>query len=141
MSVSLARVIYLSSATNPFSTQALRDLLEHCRTRNKRNDITGLLLYREGGFMQVIEGPEVAVDKLYTQIQVDCRHSNVIRVIKEDIQQRYFSSWSMGFKDVAQESVEQQEGFDALMNQPQANLATRDFPRSVDAFVQTFAAS
>lgn len=138
MTAQLTRLIYLSSATRQFSKQNLRDLLAHCRDRNEPKDVTGLLLYRDGSFLQVIEGPESAVDTLYHEIKIDNRHGNVIRVIKEDITERYFKSWSMGFKDMEQETAECRAGFDALMNQPQAILTEREFPRSVAAFVKTF---
>ncbi|MCR9278019.1 MAG: BLUF domain-containing protein [Pseudomonadaceae bacterium] len=138
MSTNLTRVIYLSSATTPFSKQDLRDLLELCRTRNAPKNITGLLLYRDGNFMQIIEGPENEVSALYQRIEVDRRHSTVIRVIKEDISERYFENWSMGFKDLEQETSECQDGFDNLINRPREAMSQRDFPRSVAAFVGTF---
>lgn len=138
MSTPLTRVIYLSSAAQPFSLQGLHDLLEHCRANNQRNDITGLLLYRDGSFMQAIEGPEDVVDELYQRIEADRRHSTIIRVVKEEISERYFEDWSMGFQDLEQESCERRAGFDDLMNHSQADSSARDFPRSVAAFVKTF---
>lgn len=63
------RLIYVSSATAPFTEQQLEELLQESRRNNLSADITGMLLYREGKFMQTLEGPEVAVKKLGEKIR------------------------------------------------------------------------
>jgi hypothetical protein len=54
-------LVYVSSAVNLFSDEDLIQLLEVSRRNNEKAEITGLLLYSSGNFMQTLEGPEKAV--------------------------------------------------------------------------------
>jgi hypothetical protein len=72
-------------------------LLEQARSKNKGLDITGVLLYFDGDFMQVIEGDETNVKNLYQSIVCDDRHRSIICVFSEEIDIRQFAEWSMGF--------------------------------------------
>ena len=91
------RIIYLSSATKMMSELELNKLLEQSRIKNKALDITGVLLYFDGDFMQVIEGDETNVKNLYQSIVRDDRHRSVICVFSDHIEDRQFAEWSMGF--------------------------------------------
>lgn len=102
----LIQLIYVSSAENSFSEQELNDLLKAAREANQKNNITGLLLHKDGNFMQVIEGEKSAIKQLFTNIFRDERHARVTLVLKEDIEQREFADWSMGFKNVSTDEVE-----------------------------------
>ncbi len=82
------------------SDDALGELLEQSRERNLKNRITGLLLYKDGQFMQVLEGDEAAVMKIFASIERDPRHKSVDVLRAEYIQYRDFPDWSMGFKNV-----------------------------------------
>ncbi len=82
------------------SDDALAELLEQSRARNLRNRITGLLLYKNGNFMQVLEGDEAKVMKIFASIERDSRHKNVDVLRAEYIQYRDFPDWSMGFTNV-----------------------------------------
>ncbi len=117
----LVHLFYVSSATQPFSEQQLKDLLVLSKDANKRHNITGMLLYEDGNFMQVIEGEEADIDRLMLNIQSDPKHAGIILLLKESIQARDFSSWSMGFKDT---SSEKKEGFaDFLSSTAQGNIS------------------
>ncbi len=59
--------------------------------------MTGLLLYLDGNFMQVLEGPEEAVMDIFGKIEKDIRHTNIIVILKDPIAEREFSEWSMAF--------------------------------------------
>ncbi len=61
-------LVYVSSATRPFSGEDLRALLATCRKNNAELGVTGMLLYKDGNFMQVLEGDEEAVRGLYEKI-------------------------------------------------------------------------
>lgn len=101
----MKRVIYLSSATKPLSDEEISLLLTVSRKRNLENNITGLLLYADGNFIQIIEGNEVDVNLLFDKIQKDSRHKNVITVVNEKIKKRSFSDWSMGYSIVNPEFI------------------------------------
>jgi hypothetical protein len=99
------RIIYSSSATTPFSEQQLDELLQVSRRNNLAADITGMLLYKDGNFMQTLEGPEIAVQRLVEKIRSDPRHRNFTTLMEGTILERSFGSWSMGFKKITKETL------------------------------------
>jgi hypothetical protein len=64
-------ITYISFSTQPFSARELLDLLAFARENNGKLAVTGMLLYREGSFMQVLEGRPANVHRLYTRIESD----------------------------------------------------------------------
>lgn len=109
----LKHIIYVSSARELLSEKQLNELLSLCRIANKKHNITGLLLYEDGNYMQVIEGEAADIDQLYFNIQHDQKHTGIITLLNEPIQQREFSNWSMAFKNL---SLEEKEGFSDFMS-------------------------
>ncbi len=88
---------YCSAAIRFFEPKDLVDLLTLSRKNNETNGITGMLLYIDESFFQVLEGDEGILHALYEKIQRDKRHSKVIKLIEEPIAKRTFSNWSMGY--------------------------------------------
>lgn len=94
-------VFYRSRATQAPTVEAdLQALLEWSRTYNAHHHLTGLLLYSDGHFVQLIEGPEVAVRALYACIQQDTRHTQVVTLSDGPGPQRWFADWHMAFGQV-----------------------------------------
>jgi hypothetical protein len=96
----LIHSIYASTAASIFKESDIPALLEHARTANAERGLTGVLLYIEGGFFQVLEGNDALVDDVYGRINRDPRHSKVTLIIREPIAARDFSEWTMGFSTV-----------------------------------------
>jgi Sensors of blue-light using FAD len=96
----LVHCIYASTAASIFKEADIPALLEHARTANAERALTGMLLYIEGGFFQVLEGNDAVVDDVYGRISRDPRHSKVTLIIREPIAARSFSEWTMGFSTV-----------------------------------------
>ena len=92
----LAFMAYASAASAPFSSEALGDLLLGARRKNSRLGLTGMLLYHQDSFFQVLEGRSAIVESLYERISVDDRHTKIVKLINEPIEQRSFSEWTMG---------------------------------------------
>lgn len=90
-------LIYVSSATKRLGENDLSIYLEQFREKNLRLGITGMLLYKGGNFMQMLEGEKNIVLELYAIIQNDERHKDVTTILTEDIKSRNFDNWSMGF--------------------------------------------
>lgn len=95
--------VYVSAARHPFTPAELDALLEQSRANNRRDGVSGMLLYRDGDFLQVLEGPEEAVRRTYERIARDPRHVGVIVLDESEITQRSFGDWSMGFRRVSVE--------------------------------------
>ena len=96
----MIRIIYISSAVAPLSDSELDALLEASRRNNQKRGVTGLLLYRDGDFMQILEGEEAPVREIYARILADPRHSRVIQLDDSPIASRGFGEWSMGFQRI-----------------------------------------
>ncbi len=109
-------LVYVSSATVPFSTQDLADLLVVSRNNNSKLDITGILLYKEGNFLQLLEGDENEVKKLYSKIELDVRHGGAIVLTDGFEDERQFPDWSMGFRNFSDPEVQALPGYNHFMN-------------------------
>lgn len=123
------RIIYLSSGVKIFSDEEINDLLKVSRENNQKNGITGLLLYSEGNFMQILEGEKEVVESTYNKIQNDARHRNIILIANEPIKQRNFSEWKMGYSIVDPEF---------LNKHPEINPFELKKPSKIDTIITTF---
>ena len=94
------RVVYVSSAVEILSDDELDNILTVSRRNNGNADITGMLLYKDGNFMQLLEGSKPEIDKVLSRIEVDIRHRGIIKLLQEEVSERAFSDWSMGFKKI-----------------------------------------
>ncbi len=90
-------------ATSPPGT--LDGILQSARRNNQALGITGLLLYIDGGFLQVLEGEEEAVHRIYTRIRADNRHWET-RLMLDREAPRAFGDWSMGFEHLTGDDPE-----------------------------------
>ena len=91
------RIIYLSSVTTNFSNEDIISLLDLSRRNNEVNEITGLLLYSDGNFLQIIEGKKKPLEKLFKKISLDSRHKNIIKVFHGKVSTRNYPKWKMAF--------------------------------------------
>lgn len=93
----LFELVYTSIAQRAFTAHELRGILERARSTNRQLGITGILLYRNASFIQVLEGDEPLVLDRYEHIARDKRHARVRVVRQGPIARRSFGDWSMGF--------------------------------------------
>ncbi|WBA44067.1 BLUF domain-containing protein [Hymenobacter canadensis] len=106
LSTSVYRMLYRSRATHHLSAVQLQELMVQARAKNARLVVSGMLLYSEGMFVQVLEGPEEAVRALYARIEQDPRHTR-LQTVSEGLQPaRQFAEWSMDFGVVEGPEVE-----------------------------------
>lgn len=75
------------------------EILAVSARNNLRDTISGLLVYDEGAFFQVLEGPQDTVQACYQRILEDTRHFDIEKMSDERIDRRKFSRWSMGYMD------------------------------------------
>ena len=97
----LVCAVYVSSAHKLLDDVELLELLRVARQNNERSGITGMLLYRDGNFLQVLEGPSPAVDELIDKIKRDTRHHGVILMSRRGVQERQFAEWQMAFRNMS----------------------------------------
>ena len=141
--MSLFTIVYVSKATQEMSDDVLMAILNTARAHNSANDITGMLLFRDGFFIQALEGREHAIDALFDRIKQDMRHCTVLQLYKQPIAERRFSQWAMGFESPGISELKQVEGFSDYMHARQlepGNKFALQFEGHVDSFLEAFRA-
>ncbi|MCL2914614.1 BLUF domain-containing protein [Shewanella corallii] len=113
----LAFLIYISREAEVMTAEALANLLSSAREFNVSKQITGMLLYRDGCFMQVLEGAKADICELFEKIAKDSRHEKVDLLVLEAAERRYFEEWSMGFCDMARPGDKELAGYSAFLRQ------------------------
>lgn len=127
---SLFQLVYVSTATTLMSREELRELLKGSHERNARAGITGLLLYKDGQFMQVLEGEESTVRTLFGKISKDSRHHGIITLLQEPVEKRQFPDSLMAFRDLNHESSRRIPGYSEYLNTPlNGESFARDLPK------------
>ena len=114
----LFRLAYVSTASKLFDSAELREMLKESNVRNKEAGITGMLLYKDGQFMQVLEGTLEAVTATFSRISRDPRHHGIMVLLKGAVQERRFPGWSMAFRDLNQPEDQGITAFSKFLNTP-----------------------
>lgn len=117
-------LVYVSIAAEPSSGEDLNTLLTTSRKNNASLGVTGMLLYKDGNFMQVLEGEEDTVRGLYQKITTDTRHRGEITLLEDYTDGRQFSDWSMGFRNLNSPEARAVPGYSEFLNSP---LTGREF--------------
>ncbi len=102
---------YLSTAVTAYSDDELRELLRTSREKNHAADLTGMLLYSGGHFVQTLEGSPEKVDAVFARIVEDTKHRDVIIALREEVDARNFPDWSMGFESLSADEASLLPGF------------------------------
>jgi hypothetical protein len=105
-------IAYVSAATTTMTDEQIADILVQARRNNTRLDLTGALLYRQGRFIQILEGPDEEVIDRFAVIAADPRHRSVQKISEESIAARQFPEWTMGFRPLSDAAVKELPGFD-----------------------------
>ncbi len=101
----LVHCIYCSAATTGFSRADLATLLAECREKNAKAGLTGMLLYSDRTFFQVLEGDRPVVEALLERLTLDKRHERVTKIILEPIEERSFAQWTMGHSKITRKEL------------------------------------
>jgi hypothetical protein len=115
----MIQITYISRATEPMTAEQLLALLQQCLVNNASSGVTGMLLYGNETFLQVLEGEDKVVDRLVEKIKNDPRHFKVQFLHRRPIERRQYTDWSMGFKRVSDNELQHIEGL--------RNFGERDF--------------
>jgi hypothetical protein len=99
-SATLQALTYVSSARSPITDAGLRQLLQSARANNQQEGLTGVLLHADGNFMQYIEGPPEALQRVYAIIRADRKHHGLMELFFEQVSARAFSGWTMAYAPV-----------------------------------------
>lgn len=123
---------YVSVATEVFSDADLVALLDKARSTNFRLGVTGMLLYHDGAFIQVLEGKADAVLQLYDRIKGDPRHTGAVVLFQGMADRRSFPVWTMGFHRPAN-PADMPAGLNKFLEHGVAGLRPGDGDRAREA--------
>jgi hypothetical protein len=114
----MIQLVYVSNAVRLMAQPDLTVLLEESRIANTRQGITGMLLYKDRSFLQVLEGEADDVHETYARIIRDSRHEKVRTLYEQPIAGRNFPDWSMGFRNLDGTPLSQLPGYSDFMDKP-----------------------
>ena len=113
----LKYIVYYSFSQSEIRSSELKELLRKAREWNETHEIKGLLIYRynkkfkRGNFLQIIEGPKKSISATWDRIAADNRHHTITVLEDGSFEDRNFSNWSMGMKNLNTEELEDMPGF------------------------------
>jgi len=88
---------YVSSSTKSLTASDLEHLFRVNKRNNTEHDVTGILIYNDGNFLQILEGKKLTIKNLFKKINNDQRHFNIIQLIDKPIEERIFHEYKSGF--------------------------------------------
>ena len=98
-------ICYVSTAVQSLTEQGLSKLYEQVIENNKEKYVTGVLLFSDGNFMQIMEGEDDVLETLYQKIREDDRHHHLFKLVDHFIDERIFEYYSNGFTIVTDEKA------------------------------------
>jgi hypothetical protein len=131
-------LVYVSSAVTGFSRSELVELLEQSGENNARLSISGMLLYKDGNIMQVLEGEREDVQTLYAKIGRDPRHKGLLVLLEGALETRQFPGWSMAFRDLNAADVRATPGYSEFLNTPLTAAEFSSDPTRCQRLLRTF---
>lgn len=100
----LSQLVYVSN--RKCSDDEINKILDACKKNNPTLDITGVLLYSDKKFIQLVEGNAKVLNQLYDKIKNDSRHEQCTMISFGMIKERAFPSWHMGSRKIAGADVD-----------------------------------
>ncbi len=101
----LKTICYISDSRINKSITDFNNLIRTAKTNNAKNNITGILVYKNNNFLQVFEGAPETVDTIFDKIRMDQRHQNIFKIIDTSIDQRIFEEYKFGFTVVSDKNA------------------------------------
>lgn len=92
------KLVYISNANNDLLATELYDIIKISTINNRKLGISGMLFFKSGMFMQVLEGDkDTIVNLYYNHIVHDNRHHDCKVVIEGYDNRKTFERWDMHF--------------------------------------------
>jgi len=137
----LVELLYCSVSVAPILTNKdLDQILASARRRNLAEDITGMMIYHRGEFVQILEGKKESVKRIYEKfICPDPRHTAINKVLENTISHRSFNEWSMGFLGTPEiESLMPSSATEILMDMLADEAKLKPLSLGLSAFVSIY---
>lgn len=93
-------LIYISIAKPDITKDEISNILNNSVIKNKKNEITGCLLFHNNEFIQILEGKKENVLASFSKIKKDTRHHTVTVLFQEPKNERIFENWAMAYHEI-----------------------------------------
>lgn len=103
--MSIRQIVYVSSGVREYAPDEVEKIADAGRRNNAGNGITGILLYYNGNFMQLLEGVPDVVAETFERISSDDRHSGILKLQDSIVWKRAFPDYQMGFCTISSEAA------------------------------------
>lgn len=90
-------ITYVSTADEGLKSKDIEYLLDLTKDRNNAENITGILLFSDGNFFQIIEGEKTKIDDLFHKIEIDQRHHGLIKIFGRRIKNAAYDGYETDF--------------------------------------------
>ncbi|MFX4228526.1 MAG: BLUF domain-containing protein [Porticoccaceae bacterium] len=107
----IRQVIYRSKKASGFPESEIQSMFQNFKTPNTTYEITGILFYIDGNFIQCLEGSEANIEQLLSNIIHDPRNTALTILSDSMVKGRRFPTWWMGFRNMSANELMQQKGF------------------------------
>lgn len=97
-------LLYVSQATVRPRPETVDAIVATAQRVNPTLGLTGVLLWSDVHFAQLLEGPADALDLMYARLAQDPRHRDLALLGRWAIAERLFSDWSMRSRPLAPRS-------------------------------------
>ena len=113
-------ICYVSKGKDDLTTDDLEQLFGYTLQYNTEHNITGILLYRSGSFLQVLEGEKEILIPIFERIQEDPRHKEIFTILKGPSKKRIFADYASRFSIV--KTKEDLDNIEKYLNQIKENI-------------------
>lgn len=125
----LSQLVYVSNRKTNCTDEEIEKILASCEKNNPALNITGVLLYSNTKFIQLVEGEYKVINDLYNRIKTDPRHDQARLISLGPIEKKAFPSWHMGARKISDTEVdfktsispEDKQTFKSLLNGKEEN--------------------
>jgi len=101
-------LLYISRTTCTTSEDVLDSIREQSSALNLAAGITGLLLWSDTHFCQILQGPKDAVLQTMDRINKDQRHHEPLVILRTELAEALFPDWSMASSKVGNADIARQ---------------------------------
>ena len=90
-------IVYVSTASEELDESDIKKILDYSKDWNNTHNVSGILLFSEGNFFQVIEGEGGTIESLFQNIKTDKRHKNLIKIFEKEINKEAYDGYESDF--------------------------------------------
>ncbi|TSE03595.1 BLUF domain-containing protein [Aquimarina algiphila] len=101
-------ISYVSTVNPDISNSDISELMDYVSSHNNAINITGILIYSEGNFFQILEGKEELVKMMFERIKKDSRHYNIIKMLYKEIKKTSFTEYHSSFTVISNGSSQEE---------------------------------